>query len=281
MTALSPLQFTTRRTVAVRKQRVVGARKHLPEDDQLALEEPLEIQLADADGGAGGWVTMRTPGDDGDLILGHLYGEGVIEEAGDIARIDFPGPPSPAANTHAVVALAPGRTADLRPRHGASHSSCGVCGADSLGGLALDPALAINEHFQVQADWLHELPERMRAEQPTFARTGGLHASAIFAASGELLAVREDIGRHNALDKAIGAILPMNRCGEGGQVLCVSGRMSYEILQKALRARIAVIAGVGAPSSLAVAIANDFNVTLIGFLRGGSFNIYSGPERIA
>jgi len=281
ITPTASATHSARSTVTVRKQRVVGAVKQPAEDDKLALEEPLEITIADHDGGATRLVTMRTPGDDSELIHGYLLNEGVIETAADIARIDYPPPPSASAPVRAVVQLAAGRSADLRHRHGAVQSSCGVCGADSLGGLALDPALAVNEHFQVAADWIHTLPDRMRSDQPTFAQTGGLHAAAIFAFRGELLAVREDIGRHNALDKAIGATLLSGHPREGGQVLCVSGRMSYEILQKALQARIAIIAGIGAPSSLAVAIANDFNLTLIGFVRGGSFNIYSCPERIA
>ena len=165
-------------------------------------------------------------------------------------------------------------------RNTAVHSSCGVCGTSQLSQLQLSPELRIQDETQIEVDWIHSLPAQMRQEQDTFRKTGGLHAAAIFSSVGALLASREDIGRHNALDKAIGANLIAGLAPCSGQVLCVSGRMSYEILQKALVARIPIIAGIGAPSSLAVSLANDFNITLIGFVRDSSYNIYSCPERL-
>ncbi|MDQ8196098.1 formate dehydrogenase accessory sulfurtransferase FdhD [Coraliomargarita sp. SDUM461004] len=280
------LPRTTRTSVKVIKQHVQGQHALPPEEDYLAIEDPLEIVLAyERHFGTVEKkliVTMRTPGHDEDLIHGFLYCEGIIGSAADIVAIQLSGNNAHAAPTRARVQLRPGLDASAKTceRNFAVHSSCGVCGTTSIGHLEIPKALNIDDDSAVAADWIHSLPAQMHDRQATFRQTGGLHASAIFSTDGSLQVSREDIGRHNALDKAIGANLIAARTPAKGQVLCVSGRMSYEIIQKALIARIPIITGVGAPSSMAVALANDFNITLIGFVRNDSYNIYSCPERI-
>lgn len=273
-------------SVQVIKQRIVGSEAQVPEQDYLAIEDPLEIVLAYQRHRTTVEkklvVTMRTPGHDDELIHGFLYCEGIIQKASDIIEITYSGRKLSAAPTRAHVELCSKLDVSERSceRNFAMHSSCGVCGTTDIGHLSIPKSLRIADNTQVNANAIHELPTRMHNEQATFRQTGGLHASAIFSALGPLLASNEDIGRHNALDKVIGANLIARLSPSHGQILCVSGRMSYEILQKALIARISIIAGVGAPSSLAVALANDFNITLIGFVRDGTYNIYSCPERI-
>jgi len=265
---------------------VIGAEAQSPEEDFLAIEDPLEITLVFGRNAATVEkpliVTMRTPGHDLEMIHGFLYCEGYIQSATDITKIDLDGNNDHAAPTRARVHLRDGLEVSDKTceRNFAVHSSCGVCGTTSIGHLEIPRALQIDDPVTIPMERFHELPLQMRAEQETFGRTGGLHAAAIFNADRDLQASREDIGRHNALDKAIGANLMADLTPAKGQILCVSGRMSYEIIQKVLLARIPVICGVGAPSSLAVALANDFNITLIGFLRNGSYNVYSSPERI-
>ncbi|MGJ8652550.1 MAG: formate dehydrogenase accessory sulfurtransferase FdhD [Opitutaceae bacterium] len=277
---------TIRSSIKVIKQRVHGSDACAPEEDFLAIEDPLEIVLAyERQGGLVEKkliVTMRTPGHDDELIHGFLYCEGIIQNAADITEITYNSSKQTAAPTRARVQLRSGLDVSNKTceRNFAIHSSCGVCGTTSIGHLEIPNSLRIEDAVTISAETIHEFPSRMHNEQATFRQTGGLHASAFFSNNGSLQASREDIGRHNALDKAIGANLIAGLTPANGQALCVSGRMSYEILQKALIARIPIIAGVGAPSSLAVALANDFNVTLIGFVRNGSYNIYSCPERI-
>jgi len=283
----TPTEHVTqpRSSVKVIKQRVEGNEASAPEEDYLAIEDPLEITLAynrtEISIEKKLIVTMRTPGHDLELIHGFLYCEGIIQCATDITLVEFnENGYSPA--TTAKVRLRTGLdvSAASCERNFAAHSSCGVCGTTTIGHLQIPLSLRIEDPTQVSAQWIHTLPAQMHHEQETFRQTGGLHAAAIFSPIGQLLTSCEDIGRHNALDKAIGANLIAKLALAQGQVLCVSGRMSYEILQKALIARIPIIVGIGAPSSLAVALANDFNVTLIGFVRNGSYNIYSCPERI-
>lgn len=277
---------TTRSSIRVVKQRVTADQLHDPEEDFLAIEDPLSVSLRIGDESnceARELVmTMRTPGDDEAMIHGFLFSEGIIQAAGDILGIEFASINPDAAPTKAIVQLRPGLTflESKAERHFAMHSSCGVCGKVSAEQLALPGSLKLNDRLRIQPDCIHDLPARMREEQDTFQHTGGLHASALFDREGILLTSAEDIGRHNALDKVIGGSLLKPNMMERAEILCVSGRMSYEILQKALVAQIPVIAGVGAPSSLAVAIANDFNVTLLGFVRNGSYNIYSAPQRL-
>ena len=275
-----------RSEIRVLKRRIHGAKAGPREEDFLAIEDPLEISVSALHGSRrvkhNLSLTMRTPGNDPDLILGNLFASGIIRSASDVEEIQFDPPEGDAPPTRASVRLSPGikyspaKNARLSP----VLSSCGVCGSGSLARLALPRSLQITERTAFPRELIHHLPGRMRESQPTFARTGGLHAAAIFATDGKMLAVREDIGRHNALDKTVGATLSSGWIPAPGHILCVSGRMSYEILQKALVARMEVIAGVGAPSSLAVALAEDFGVTLLGFVRNGSYSIYCCPERI-
>ncbi|MGC6456342.1 MAG: formate dehydrogenase accessory sulfurtransferase FdhD [Coraliomargaritaceae bacterium] len=282
-----PNKTTSRTSIKVVKQRVTGAIASPPEEDHLAIEDPIEIVLHYDDSQTGRTrktlsLTMRTPGHDVEMITGFLFGEGIIQAASDIESIEFNQPIDCEPSTSAQVHLRPGLQlcADSFERNFAIHSSCGVCGKTSLDTLTLPATLTIQDNTVVDANWIHQLPNQMHQDQEVFQKTGGLHAAALFSSKDQSCIAREDIGRHNALDKVIGAHLRRGLNAANGQVLCVSGRMSYEILQKALVARIPIIAGVGAPSSLAVAVANDFKLTLIGFVRNGSYNMYSCPERI-
>ncbi|MEX0323247.1 MAG: formate dehydrogenase accessory sulfurtransferase FdhD [Puniceicoccaceae bacterium] len=272
--------------IEVIKQRVEGLRHHSPETDYLAIEDPMEITLRSGNNGSATeqqlLVTMRTPGEDRELIHGLLFTEEIIHSAQDIREIQFERTKEQAAPVKAMVHLRtnlPGESARTN-RWGSVNSSCGVCGKTSMEQLVIRQDVGNRDPVRINSSLIHELPERMRRTQTTFHHTGGLHASALFDASGTLLCASEDIGRHNALDKVIGKVLLNPELHSESTILCVSGRMSYEILQKAIMARIPVIAGIGAPSSLAVAIANDFNITLLGFVRDNAFNIYSAPERI-
>lgn len=273
-------------SIAVIKQRVEGEALRPPEQDLLAIEDPLEILLSTTTDGQTTErtlsVTMRTPGQDEELLTGFLFSEGLIDSAADITGIELNQPgdnkPPTRARVHLHAGLAP--PAAAHERRLAMQASCGVCGSASLEQLALSPELKLNDTATFPRTLIHDLPARMNEAQPTFQQTGGLHAAALFSPTGELLATHEDIGRHNALDKVIGARLQAAALPATGQMLCVSGRMSYDILQKALRAQIPLVAGVGAPSSLAVLLANEFNVTLLGFVRNRAYNIYSAPERL-
>jgi len=250
--------------------------------DTLAAEEPLEIRLA----GAPLTVTMRTPGDDFDLAAGFLVSEGVLTAAEQVATIRYcAGATDDGRNTYNVldVALAPGVTVpDLTlQRNFYTTSSCGVCGKASLDAVRTQAAFRPGDDpVEVSPDVLAGLPERLRAAQRVFERTGGLHAAGLFTAAGELLCVREDIGRHNTVDKVVGWALREARLPLAGTVLLVSGRASFELAQKAMMAGIPVLAAVSAPSSLAVDLAAEAGLTLVGFLRGTSMNVYAGAHRI-
>ena len=250
--------------------------------DTLAVEEPLEIRL----GGTALAVTMRTPGDDFDLAAGFLVGEGVITRADQVRTIRYcAGATDGGANTYNVldVALAPGvPVPDLTLRRNFyTSSSCGVCGKASLEAVRIaasfDPAA---DPTTVSPTVLATLPGALRTAQRVFDRTGGLHAAGLFTPAGELLCAREDIGRHNAVDKVIGWALREDRLPLAGTILLVSGRASFELAQKAILAGIPILAAVSAPSSLAVDLATDANLTLIGFLRGESMNVYAAPHRL-
>lgn len=271
-----------RTSVRVIKQHVTGEHIGSREDDHLAIEDPLEISLGRAADRSVLTVTMRTPGHDDDLIAGYLFAEGTIRGAEDIEAIAYTSSNPHAAPTRAVVSLRSGlaRSPGRARASLTTTSACGVCGIGALDSLAISPPVSLPEIAPVPTAWIHKLPSMMREAQPTFARTGGLHAAALFDPGAGVRWVREDIGRHNALDKIIGARLRAEVPPEAPHVLCVSGRMSYEILQKAVVAGIPLIAGVGAPSSLAVSLAQDFGITLVGFVRNGSFNIYAGEQRI-
>ncbi len=273
--------------VAVPVQKAIGS-ELTPHEDQLAVEEPLEIRLAYGPAGQRTQrsisVTMRTPGDDADLAAGFLLGEGIVHSATDLAMVRPCGPAVGPRKLHNVVRveLKPDVDVDLKrlERHFYTTSSCGVCGKTSLEALAIGntPVLADNQP-RLLAEVIHGLPEKLRQAQAVFDRTGGLHAAALFNAEGELLCLKEDVGRHNAVDKLVGAQLMAGRLPALDKILLVSGRASFELMQKALMAGIPVLAAVGAPSSLAVELAERFRMTLLGFVRNGRFNIYSGAWR--
>jgi len=274
-----------RRAVTPATVRVLDGERQSTRADVLATEEPLEIRLA-ARGGAIRTVavTMRTPGADFELAAGFLCTEGVIGGAHEVRRIDYCVDVEAQRYNVVTVHLAAGRLPDLAAleRYGTVSSACGVCGKASLEaslahGLApLPPGVPT-----VARDVLYALPDALRAAQGTFSRTGGLHAAGLFDAAGAApLVVREDVGRHNAVDKVVGWALLRDRLAALERaVLMVSGRVGFEIVQKAAAARIPVVCAVSAPSSLAVAAAETFGITLVGFLRGSRANVYSGPER--
>ncbi len=264
-----------------------------PEEDWLAVEEPLEIRL---DFEAKGErrqksisITMRTPGHDEDLALGFLFTEGLVKAPTDIEHIGHCGPALPHLGHSNVIKVRLRNSASLDlsrlERHFYTSSSCGVCGKASIDALRSQSHFPLPANdFRIAESLLHILPELQRCEQEIFATTGGLHASTIFNSQGKILVQREDVGRHNALDKALGSLL-----GCQGQtsllplhesILLVSGRLSFELVQKAAMARIPIVLAVGAPSSLAVELAETESMTLVGFLRDGRYNIYSGAQRI-
>jgi FdhD protein len=236
------------------------------ERDHVAVEEPLEIRI----GGAPVAVTMRTPGHDEELALGFCLSEGLRPEG---ARL----PDDLAANT--VDVDAPGFDPTRLQRSFYTTSSCGVCGKGALDAVAVE-APRVTSELQVALELISALPDRLRAAQAAFAVTGGLHATGLFAPDGELLCAREDVGRHNALDKVVGWAFGAGRLPLGHNVLCVSGRLSFELVQKAAVAGCPIMVAVGAPSSLAVELAADRGVTLCGFVRNGTANVYSEPWRI-
>ncbi len=240
--------------------------------DEVAVEEPLEIRVD----GAPLAVTMRTPGHDAELALGFLHGEGLIAATDAAAR--EVGPTADLAANVVEVAGPLLRAPGARSFY--ATSSCGVCGKGALEEVAVHaPAVAAGP--VVSRALLAALPERLRAAQPAFARTGGLHATGLFDAAGELIAVREDVGRHNAMDKVIGRALRDGLVPLHGRLLCVSGRLSFELVQKAAVAGAPILVGVGAPSSLAISLAADRGMTLCGFARGdGQLNVYAGAERV-
>jgi FdhD protein len=236
------------------------------EDDRVAVEEPLEIRI----GGQPVAVTMRTPGHDEELALGFCLSEGLRPRE---ARL----PDDLAANT--IEVDAPGFDPARLQRSFYTSSSCGVCGKGALEAIAVE-APRVESRVTLALTLVASLPERLREAQAAFAVTGGLHATGLFAATGEPLCVREDVGRHNALDKIVGWAFRENLLPLADHVLCVSGRLSFELVQKAVVAGCPVLVAVGAPSSLAVELAGDRGVTLCGFVRGGSVNVYTEPWRI-
>ena len=248
-------------------------------DDQLAAEEPLEIRVD----GTPLTVMMRTPGYERELALGFLYGEGVIRGAADVAQMRIlPNGEHPDLENVIDVELASGAPGvDRRwQRNFLAASSCGLCGVSSIEAIHESAPPLPDDGLIIDRDIIYSLDARLRSEQAIFARTGGLHAAGLFTVTGEPVVVREDIGRHNAVDKIVGhaverGLLPLDR-----HILMVSGRTSFEIVQKALQARIPVLVAVSAPSSLARDLAQASNQTLIGFLRGRSLNVYSGRQRI-
>jgi FdhD protein len=248
--------------------------------DELAVEEPLEIRV---NGQAAG-ITMRTPGDDFDLAAGFLLTEGIVTRRQDIERIGYGSAPDGQTSGNRVdVALVEASLFDVSrlERVAAATSSCGVCGRTSIDTVHARGLTPPNAAFTIDAGRLTHLPAALRSSQRVFGRTGGLHAAALFDRDGATIAVCEDIGRHNAVDKVIGRALLTDQLPLSNAVLVVSGRGGFEIIQKALVAAIPIVASVSAPSSLAVQLAREFQQTLVGFLRGQRFIVYSGEHRIA
>lgn len=263
-----------------------------PDADAVAVEEPLEIRLAWSDPTTGEpreqsiSITMRTPGNDLELAVGFLHGEGIVDAHGQIRQVDHCGPPVGPHQLRNVVKVELGdaRRLDLArlERHFYTTSSCGVCGKTSLEALRVQTRHRISrDALRMLPGALAGLPAALRREQEVFGHTGGIHASALFDGDGRILAVREDVGRHNALDKLVGAEFVAGRLPLHGRGVLVSGRASFELMQKAIMAGASMLAAVGAPSSLAVELAREFGVTLVGFLRDDRFNVYAGAERLA
>lgn len=276
----------TRRGATPARVRVLDDHGERTRDDFLATEEPLEIRVA-----AGGEVrtvatTMRTPGADFELAAGFLHTEGVVADGGSVRRVEYCADrvrtPDEEFNTVTVHLAAP-QLPELSgmERYGTMSSACGVCGkatVDSLRSRCVEPVTAAGPTLDRQT--LFTLPDRLRAAQANFDATGGLHAAGLFTSAGEALVVREDVGRHNAVDKVVGWALLKGRVPLDDKILLVSGRAGFEIVQKAVAAGIPVVCAVSAPSSLAVDVAVEFGVTLVGFLRGRRANVYSGGHRL-
>ena len=270
-------------------RRVVENKFLTDRQDALAVEEPLEIRLGFVENGKAKHksisITMRTPGDDFELAAGFLFTEGIIKSADQINKIKHCGFPAKDSGFNNTVRV------DLRSdieidfkrleRHFYTSSSCGVCGKTSIEALQTG-VCSLAEHSSpvFASETIHRLPEVLRNSQNVFDRTGGLHAAALFNASGEMESLREDVGRHNAVDKLVGSQFLAGKTPVSDKLLLVSGRASFELVQKALMAGIPILAAVGAPSSLAVELACEYGMTLLGFVRDNRFNIYCGAERI-
>lgn len=271
-------RMTVRRPVVRLRDGAVSRRP-----DTMAAEEPIEIRV----GGRAVTITMRTPGDDFDLAVGFLVSEGVVHRVEDVVVARYcAGATDDGGNTYNVVdvQLARGvRVPDLSlERNFYTSSSCGLCGKASLDAVRTQAAWSVAEDpLRLEAETLLDLPERLRAAQRVFETTGGLHAAGLFAATGELLVLREDVGRHNAVDKVVGHALRNGMLPLRETVLMVSGRASFELVQKAVMAGIPMLAAVSAPSSLAVDLAAESGLTLVGFLRGTSLNVYTGAHRLS
>jgi FdhD protein len=260
--------------------------------DAVATEEPLEIRIARAQDAPGRRVppgaahplavTMRTPGADFELAAGFLFAEGIVAAKDDVAAISYC---TEAEQRYNVVNVVLAAEVDFDPaapvRPFLSSSACGVCGKASIEAAMAPGCPSVSSDVTVDAETLLSLPAKLREAQAVFERTGGLHAAALFTAAGELVRLREDVGRHNALDKLVGASLLGGELPLDRHVVLVSGRLSFELVQKAARAGVAVLAGVSAPSSLAVQMARAAGMTLVGFLREARFNVYAGGARIA
>ena len=258
-------------------------------DDQISIEEPLEIILKYKDKKT--WVektisiTMRTPGNDEDLVRGFLFNERVVEQINHIENIELIGDlvGQYKLKNKAVATINNSENIDIDKikRNFLTNSSCGVCGKTSLDSIEIIKKDKITKHVpKIHHEVIMKSPFMLRQNQSEFAKTGGIHASGLFNEKGEIIAVREDVGRHNALDKLIGFILKDDLLDNNSQFLTCSGRLNFDLVQKALMANIGVLVGVGAPTSLAVDLAKKFNMTLVGFVKDKSFNIYSNNERI-
>lgn len=286
--------MTARSISSVQVRRLTRERDQTVVEDRLATEEPLEIRL----GFPGGKhravsITMRTPGEDGELAVGFLFTEGILRFPEQVKQIRHCGlkigkqrgtlDRAAALNSNTIrVDLADETSVDLKKleRHFYTTSSCGVCGKSSIDALRSEVKPIEMNGLKVAGDVVNSLPDKLRKLQAVFDSTGGLHASALFDSNGNIDIVREDVGRHNAMDKVIGRKFLDSQLPLSDAVLLVSGRVSFELVQKALMAGIPILAAVGAPSSLAVELANEYGMTLIGFVRDGRFNVYCGEERL-
>jgi FdhD protein len=258
-------------------------------DDQISIEEPLEIIIRYKD--KENWVentisiTMRTPGDDEDLVRGFLFSERVIEKINYIESIELTGEPvgQYKLKNKVVVTINNSENIDIDKikRNFLTNSSCGVCGKTSLDSLEIIKKDKIIKSIpKIHHKIIMKSPNMLKQNQSEFSKTGGIHASGLFNTSGKIIAVKEDVGRHNALDKLIGFVLKKELLDNGSQFLTCSGRLNFDLVQKALMANIGILIGVGAPTSLAIDLANKFDMTLVGFVKEDSFNIYSNNERI-
>ncbi len=274
--------------IAVPVQKIMAS-ESLQTTDLLAAEEPLEIRLgfgtAHAREQKSISVTMRTPGNDFELALGFLFTEGIIEKASDITQIRYCTELNTKENSENIVRAELSETVqvdlDKLSRNFYTTSSCGVCGKASIESVKTHcRILPDNKPFMLTASLLHSLPNLLRGQQTLFEHTGGIHACALFDTVGNLLLMREDVGRHNALDKLIGAAIGKELVPLNQHIILLSGRASFELLQKAAMAGVRMVCAIGAPSSLAVQTAKEFDITLIGFLRNDRFNIYSASETI-
>ncbi len=258
-------------------------------DDSISIEEPLEIILKYKNKDT--WiektisVTMRTPGDDEDLVRGFLFNERVIDKINHIEKIESVGKPTEqyGLKNKITVTINNSENIDIDKikRNFLTNSSCGVCGKSSLDTLEIikkDKILKSNP--KISKKILMESPKKLRENQTEFSKTGGIHASGLFSEQGDIIAIKEDVGRHNALDKLIGYVLNRDLLDTKSQFLACSGRLNFDLVQKALIANIGVLIGVGAPTSLAIDLANKFDMTLVGFVKDNSFNIYSNKERV-
>ena len=258
-------------------------------NDHISIEEPVEIIIKYKDKKI--WVektisvTMRTPGDDEDLVRGFLFNEKIIEKIDYIEKIELTGKPTEqyGLKNKIIVTINNSDNIDVDKikRNFLTNSSCGVCGKSSLDALEIikkDKILKSNP--KISKEVLMSSPKKLRQNQSEFSKTGGIHASGLFSAQGDIVAIKEDVGRHNALDKLIGYALKENLLDNTSQFLACSGRLNFDLVQKALMANIGILIGVGAPTSLAIDLANKFDMTLVGFVKEDSFNIYSNKDRI-
>lgn len=271
------------KTTRVQRYRDGSSRSH---KDALAVEEPLEIRVSWLEQGErrveAVAVTMRTPGHDFDLVAGFLHGEGVLTSPKDVAELTYCRNAEEQEYNVVEARLAPGASFDLDlvRRNVYTTSSCGVCGKASLEAVEAAGCEMLPEGLTIGAAVIPSLPDRLLEGQAVFERTGGLHAAGLFDAEGDRYAVMEDVGRHNAVDKVIGHEFLARRLPAHDRILVVSGRASFELVQKAVVAGIPMLVAVGAPSSLAVDLARRFRQTLVGFTRNGGFNVYTEPERV-
>ncbi|HSF14324.1 MAG TPA: formate dehydrogenase accessory sulfurtransferase FdhD [Vicinamibacteria bacterium] len=273
-----PVSTRDNRSVAAPVERIERS-KRTAHHDQLAIEEPLEIRLDDKSVA----VVMRTPGHDEELAVGFLLTEGILHKREELVSVG-PRRINKRPDLGNVINVVSGKQVNLKKRgwqrNFVSASSCGLCGKLTIESVRLQAPSVADDELRVSATLLRTLPDRMRSAQDGFDETGGVHAAGLFDVNGDLLVLREDIGRHNAVDKVVGASFLENALPLRGRILLVSGRASFEIVQKALMARIPFVAAVSAASSLAVDLSRELGMTLVGFLRGETMNIYTGSERV-